>query len=289
MIVLILVVQTTQDAINTLLEILQENNTNRVLQRNGFSTLIAILSNVQARSLSADSVNKLYRLFTPSPKLSIAQDEQILSRLKVFDLTISRSGQKPDRHDLEAIVSRLAEACFYGARGQAENAIHRPTAAPPARMQAIIPSSGSMGSFAFDARPTASRRPARRSPSMSSISSRRSSRSHAASDSEASESDTPRSSSLDSASVRLESSKALAALGKLDTRALHPHWPTFFGPTANPSLLSLARHDLSLAVRLQAMQTAKAMLLNSKGYLDLSRESKTTLAFTPLSRNISMT
>jgi len=282
-----IVLQTAQNAIDTLLAILQGGSTSRVLLRIVFSTLVAILSNVQAKSLTADSVNNLYRLFIPATKQSLAQDEHLLSSLKIFDLALSKSAQKPDRHDLEAIVTRLAEACFFGARySQAEGAPRLSTAAPPSRVQAVIPTSGSMGNFAFVARPSTSGRSPGRKASMSSTTSRRSTRSNAVSDSEASECDKTQSSIRDTAAVRIEALRVLAALAKLDTRALHPYWPSFFGPTSKPSLLALAQSDLSLAIRLQATQTTKAVLVNSKGYLDLARESKTPLAFTPLSQTL---
>jgi hypothetical protein len=71
------------------------------------------------------------------------------------------------------------------------------------------------------------------------------------------------------------------------TRAPYiPFWPSFYGPSAKPSLLHLAQRDLSLAVRLQSIQTIKVMLKNSKGYLALAREGNAKSAFTPLSQTI---
>lgn len=254
----------------------------KVLLRAAFSTLVTILSNVQAKSMSADTVNELYKLL--DTKQQEIQDENLLARLKICELTLAKSSQAPDKHNLDAVARALAEACFTGVRGVRETLHFRQPVAPPTRMQASA--SGTMGSFALPRASMPIRRTAGRKGSISSVSSRRSTKSPPASNSDSSETENGQMRIHDSAAIRLEALRVLSALAKTDTRALHPFWSLYFGPSASPSLFTLAQRDLSLVVRLQAMQTVRCLLTNSKAYLDLARESKTKLAFTPLSQTL---
>ncbi|KAK9898428.1 hypothetical protein P389DRAFT_33741 [Cystobasidium minutum MCA 4210] len=274
--------KTTEDTISELIDTITAASSTSVLLRAAYGTLIAILSNVHAKSLSNTTINRLYKLTAGTQRE--AGDEHGLSRLKIVDLTIAKSSQKPDKHDLEAIVRSLAKACFTGAREPTETSISRHYAAPSARIQAVP--NGKMGHFAIEKPSVSSRRVANRKSSTASLKSHRSSRSSAASGSESSDTDSGRARLQDSAAIRLEGLRVLSALAKLDTRDLHPFWPLFLGPSAKPSLFTLAQSDLSLVVRLQAIQTIKSLLIGSKGYLDLARESKTKLAFTPLSQTL---
>ncbi|CAD6574545.1 MAG: hypothetical protein CYPHOPRED_005452 [Cyphobasidiales sp. Tagirdzhanova-0007] len=196
----------------------------------------------------------------------------IHARLRLLNTVLNKHERLIAKDRLQNLVEPLRNFCYMDVIAAVSSS--RLTS-PQNRVLAIQP----MGRFMLPAAPSRSKAPRfRKYMSSSSLTSAES----GPSDSEISGSETA---SFDESSIRYEALKCLILLAKIDSSALHSHWP-FFLRGIHPSLLSVMKNDISLQVRSMAAQSIRQLLFRSGGYLALAREISANPTYISLSQSL---
>lgn len=258
------------------------------------SSLLTLMSNAKSKTISEDLIHRLFKMLVQGVHSDPNDDKHIIARLKLFELAASKSAIFPLKGDLDPILAVLARAWTSRAQltsvGIARLAARHtiPVTAGTLSRQSNV-SQEVMGIFnASGVRTPAPRtRPLRKRDSSSSLHSSSSTTSLSSLRSTSTQSFRTRNKSADDrVLIRLEALRCLSTLAKLDAKPLHSYLPVLLAPSAETSLFDLADKDIAASVRLQAIHTIKLLLVGSKGYLDLARESNVRAAFTPLSKTV---